>query len=80
MRCAHEQVKELGGNEQCTMIGGGKTAIDRAAFFNSALVRYLDFMDSFLAKGGGNGTQEFNWICNLQTVDATHFSAGALVR
>src|SRR5438067_1745913 len=40
IRCAHEQVKELGGNEQCTMIGGGKTAVDRAAFFNSALVRY----------------------------------------
>ena len=33
------------------MIGGGKTAPDRAALINGALVRYLDFNDSFLAKG-----------------------------
>ena len=35
----------------CTLIGGGRSAPDRAAFFNSALVRYLDFNDSYLAKG-----------------------------
>jgi 2-methylcitrate dehydratase len=35
----------------CTLIGGGKTAPDRAAFVNGALVRYLDFNDSFLSKG-----------------------------
>lgn len=46
------QIKEFGGNPLCTLIGGdGKTAPDRAAFFNGALVRYLDFMDSYLAKG-----------------------------
>ena len=33
------------------LIGNGKTAPDRAAFFNGALVRYLDFNDSYLAKG-----------------------------
>jgi 2-methylcitrate dehydratase len=33
------------------LIGGGRSAPDRAAFFNSALVRYLDFNDSYLAKG-----------------------------
>ena len=33
------------------LIGGGRTAPDRAAFYNSALVRYLDFNDSFLARG-----------------------------
>ncbi len=32
------------------MIGGGKTAPDRAAFYNSALVRYLDYNDSYVAK------------------------------
>ncbi|MEJ2266616.1 MAG: MmgE/PrpD family protein [Anaerolineales bacterium] len=46
-----EQIDEFGGKPQCTLIGGGKTAPDRAAFFNSALVRYLDFSDSYLAKG-----------------------------
>ncbi len=45
------QLDDFGGNKQCTLIGGGKTAPDRAAFYNGALIRYLDFMDSYLAKG-----------------------------
>src|SRR5579883_70179 len=45
---------ELGGQPLATLIGGGKTAPDRAAFFNGALVRYLDFMDSYLAKAETN--------------------------
>lgn len=44
------QVEEFGGAGLCTIIGGGRTAPDRAAFYNSALVRYLDFNDSYLAK------------------------------
>ncbi|WP_445665859.1 MmgE/PrpD family protein [Fodinibius sp. AD559] len=42
---------DFGGSEQSTLIGGGKTTPDRAALYNSALVRYLDFNDSYLAKG-----------------------------
>jgi 2-methylcitrate dehydratase len=42
---------EFGGSPHCTLIGGGCTAPDRAAFYNSALVRFLDFNDSYLAKG-----------------------------
>lgn len=45
------QTDDFGGKKHCTLIGGGKTAPDRAAFYNGALVRYLDFMDSYLAKG-----------------------------
>ncbi|HSB65093.1 MAG TPA: MmgE/PrpD family protein [Anaerolineales bacterium] len=45
------QTEDFGGNRKCTLIGGGRTAPDRAAFYNSALVRYLDFNDSYLAKG-----------------------------
>jgi len=45
-----KQLEDFGGNEHCTLIGGGRTAPDRAAFYNSALVRYLDFNDSYLAK------------------------------
>jgi 2-methylcitrate dehydratase len=45
------QIKEFGGSEHCTLIGGGKTAPDRAALFNSALVRYLDFNDGYLTQG-----------------------------
>jgi len=44
------QIEDFGGRELCTLIGGGKTAPDRAAFYNSALIRYLDFNDSYLAK------------------------------
>lgn len=46
-----KQCDEFGGAPLCTLIGGGRTAPDRAAFYNSALVRYLDFNDSYLAKG-----------------------------
>ena len=42
---------QAGGNPLVTLIGGGKTAPDRAAFYNAALVRYLDFNDSYLAPG-----------------------------
>jgi len=45
------QLDEFGGRPLCTLIGGGRTAPDRAAFYNSALVRYLDFNDSYLAPG-----------------------------
>jgi 2-methylcitrate dehydratase len=46
-----EHVEYFGGNEIATMIGGGRTAPDLAALHNSALVRYLDFNDSYLAPG-----------------------------
>ncbi len=45
-----EQLEDFGGNGLCGLIGGGRTAPDRAAFYNSALVRYLDFNDSYLAR------------------------------
>jgi 2-methylcitrate dehydratase len=45
------QSEDFGGTSRCSLIGGGMSAPDRAAFVNSALVRYLDFNDSYLAKG-----------------------------
>ncbi|HSJ57886.1 MAG TPA: MmgE/PrpD family protein [Anaerolineae bacterium] len=44
-----EQVDDFGGTGHCTLIGGGRSAPDRAAFYNGTLVRYLDFNDSYLA-------------------------------
>jgi 2-methylcitrate dehydratase len=44
-------VTELAGSPWSTLIGGGRTAPDRAAFHNGALSRYLDFMDSYIAAG-----------------------------
>ena len=46
-----QHIEEFGGASLCTLIGGGRTAPDRAAFYNGALVRYLDYNDSFLAPG-----------------------------
>jgi 2-methylcitrate dehydratase len=51
IRMIAAQNADFGGNPLCTLIGGGRTAPDRAAFYNSALVRFLDFNDSYLAKG-----------------------------
>lgn len=51
VRMLRAQLEDFGGNARCTIIGGGKTAPDLAALYNCALVRYLDFNDSYLAKG-----------------------------
>ena len=50
IRLMRAHMEQLGGTGHCTLFGGGRTAPDRAAFFNSALIRYLDFNDSYLAK------------------------------
>jgi 2-methylcitrate dehydratase len=49
LRSFRQQLDEFGGHGLSTLIGGGRTSPDRAAMYNSALVRYLDFMDNFLA-------------------------------
>src|SRR5690625_6035037 len=41
---------DLGGKPIVTLIGGGKWSLDYATFYNGALLRYLDFNDSYLAK------------------------------
>jgi 2-methylcitrate dehydratase len=50
-RKLRKHVEELGGDPPCGLIGGGRVAPDRAAFYNGALIRYLDFNDSYLAPG-----------------------------
>ncbi|MDR7421155.1 MAG: MmgE/PrpD family protein [Armatimonadota bacterium] len=49
VRMVRAHVDEFGGTGRCTLVGGGRTAPDRAALYNGALVRYLDFNDSYLA-------------------------------
>jgi 2-methylcitrate dehydratase len=51
VRLVRTQVEEFDESGPCSLIGGGYAAPDRAALYNSALVRYLDFNDSYLAKG-----------------------------
>ncbi len=50
-RMLRVQLEDFGGRKHSTLIGGGSTAPDLASLYNSALVRYLDFNDSYLAKG-----------------------------
>src|SRR2546430_9526086 len=51
VRAVREQVTEFGGKGPCTLIGiEGRSAPDRAAFYNGALLRYIDFMDNYMGK------------------------------
>jgi 2-methylcitrate dehydratase len=51
VKMARAQIDEFGGSRLCSLIGGGRTSPDYAALYNGALVRYLDFNDSYLAPG-----------------------------
>jgi 2-methylcitrate dehydratase len=51
VKALQDMISDFGGSELSTLIGGRKTTPDRAALYNSGLVRYLDFNDSYLAKG-----------------------------
>jgi len=51
VQAIRNMIEEFGGAQSSSLIGGGSTTPDRAALYNSALVRYLDFNDSYLAKG-----------------------------
>jgi 2-methylcitrate dehydratase len=50
VQACREQVAEFGGAGPCALIGGGKANPVYAAFWHTALVRYVDFMDNFLAQ------------------------------
>jgi len=51
VRAIREHTADFGGNPLASLIGGGRTSPDRAAFLNGAAVRYLDFNDCFLGRG-----------------------------
>jgi hypothetical protein len=51
IRMIREHLRDFGGTAHCSLLGGGRTAPDRAALYHGALVRYLDFNDSYLARG-----------------------------
>src|SRR5271154_849428 len=44
------QVADFGGDRPCALIGGGEANQIYAAFWHTVLVRYVDFMDNFLAQ------------------------------
>ena len=49
VRHVRQFVTDFASDGVCTLIGGGQSAPDRATLLNGALVRYLDFNDSYLA-------------------------------
>jgi 2-methylcitrate dehydratase len=51
VRLVRQQVEEFDRGGSCSLVGGGRASPDRATFYNGALVRYLDYNDSYLAKG-----------------------------
>jgi 2-methylcitrate dehydratase len=51
VKLVRAHIQDFGGSHYCTLIGGGRSDPDRAAFYNSTLVRYLDFNDAYLAPG-----------------------------
>jgi 2-methylcitrate dehydratase len=51
VRVLRAHTEEFDGGGRCSLIGGGTAAPDRAAFYNGALVSYLDFNDGYVAKG-----------------------------
>lgn len=50
IKMLRSQLEDFGGKPLVSLIGGDKTAPDRAALYNSALVRYLDYNDSYIAR------------------------------
>src|SRR5277367_410780 len=50
VQACREQVADFGGAGPCALIGGGQANPIYAGFWHTALVRYVDFMDNFLAQ------------------------------
>src|SRR6202045_2666306 len=50
VQACREQVAEFGGSGPSALIGGGQANPVYAAFWHTALVRYVDFMDNILAQ------------------------------
>jgi 2-methylcitrate dehydratase len=50
VRCVRQVVSAFPVAGPCTLIGGGRSAPDRATLLNGALIRYLDFNDAYLAR------------------------------
>ena len=49
VNACRDQVDEFGGGHGIPLIGGGEANPVYAAFWHTVLVRYVDFMDNFLA-------------------------------
>src|ERR1035437_3456915 len=66
-----KNIAEFDSNGRCTLLAGGRASPEHAAFYNGAAVRYLDFNDSYLAKGE---------TCHPSDNLAPNFSSGGVFR
>lgn len=71
-------VTAAGADGPSTLIGGGRAAPDRAALLNGALVRYLDYNDSYLAPGETCHPSD-NLGAVLAAADAAHADGRTLL-
>ncbi len=78
VKMVREQLQEFGGAPLATLIGGGRSAPDRAALYNGALVRYLDFNDSYLAPGETRHPSD-NLAPVLAAAEYAHADGGTLL-
>lgn len=62
-------IDEFGGKATSTMMGGGKATPEQAAFYNGALVRYLDFNDAYASERGGGGHPSDNFSAVLASAE-----------
>ncbi len=46
----HIHLEDVGGQNLISLLGGKKGSLEHGTFFNTALIRYLDFNDAYLAK------------------------------
>jgi 2-methylcitrate dehydratase len=51
IRAIRDEQDEFAAEGPCSLIGHTRSTPERAAFYNGALVRYLDYMDSYIALG-----------------------------
>ena len=51
LQIVRKNITEFDPNGRCTLLSGGRASPEHAALYNGAAVRYLDFNDSYLAKG-----------------------------
>ena len=57
IRIIRAHIRDFGHSGRCTMLGGGATAPDFAALYNSALVRYVDYNDKLTRQGRNVSSQ-----------------------
>jgi len=86
-----EQAKQFGGSDaRCTLIGGGKANVVYAAATNTALVRYVDLMDSYLGRvdlchpsdnvGAVLGQREIGLLRSARSEDLQHRDSSTVSR